>query len=236
MYNNKKVAAVITAAGSGSRMRQNITKQFIKLGVMTVLERTIRKVLKSKYIDEIVIVVKSDEKVEVENLVDSLKPCIEVKITLGGSSREESTLNGIKSLSIDTSIVVMHDGARPFIKTDIIDDMIKLNDKHAAIICAVPAVDTIKVITNDNKVESTPERSRLYMVQTPQVFDYDIIVKAYGLYTESNVKVTDDSSLVQMTGTDVFVFNGDYNNFKITTPEDLKLAELLAQEEDFENR
>lgn len=236
MYKDKRVAAVVTAAGSGSRMRLSTTKQFIKLGEMTVLERTIRKVLNSKYIDELIIVVKSDERDEIVNLIEELKPVIEVKITLGGSSREESTLNGIKSISSNSSVVVMHDGARPFIKTEIIDEMIELNDKYSAQICAVPAVDTIKVIDNENKVESTPDRSRLYMVQTPQVFDYDIIKKAYELYEKNNVAVTDDSSLVELIGVDVHIYKGDYNNFKITTREDLNRAELLAREEDIENR
>lgn len=236
MYKNKSVNAIITAAGSGTRMGTRITKQFLKVGKMTILERTIRKILKSKYIDNIVLVIKKDEEKDICELINVINSNKTITLIYGGESREESTFNGIKAIDKNTDIVLMHDGARPFIKTELIDQMIEETDKHRAIICAVPAKDTIKIITNDMKVRSTPERSRLYMVQTPQIFDYTLILKAYESVNYNSSKITDDASLIEAIGEEVHVHPGDYNNIKITTDEDLKLANILAREEDDENR
>lgn len=236
MYKDRSVNAIITAAGSGTRMGTQITKQFIKVGKMTILERTIRKILNSKYIDNIILVIKKDEEKEINGLINGLNINKTITLTYGGNSREESTFNGIKSLDKNTDIVLMHDGARPFIRTELLDRMIEATDEHRAIICAVPAKDTIKIITNDMKVKSTPERSRLYMVQTPQIFDYKLILKAYESVDYNSSRITDDASLIEAIGEEVYVYHGDYNNIKITTNEDLVLANILAQEEDDENR
>ncbi len=236
MYKDKYVNAIITAAGSGSRMGIGITKQFLKVGDMTILERTIRKIINSKYIDRIALVIRKDEEKDICELIKSIDSKKTITLTFGGDSREESTFNGIKALDKNTDIVLMHDGARPFVKTELIDRMIETTDNHQAIICAVPAKDTIKVITHDMKVRSTPERSRLYMVQTPQIFDYKLILKAYESVNYASPKITDDASLVEAIGEEVYVHSGDYNNIKITTDEDLKLANILAQEEDNEDR
>lgn len=236
MYKDRSVNAIITAAGSGTRMGTQITKQFIKVGKMTILERTIRKILNSKYIDNIILVIKKDEEKEINGLINGLNINNTITLTYGGNSREESTFNGIKSLDKNTDIVLMHDGARPFIRTELLDRMIEATDEHRAIICAVPAKDTIKIITNDMKVKSTPERSRLYMVQTPQIFDYKLILKAYESVDYNSSRITDDASLIEAIGEEVYVYHGDYNNIKITTNEDLVLANILAQEEDDENR
>ncbi|MDO5718703.1 MAG: 2-C-methyl-D-erythritol 4-phosphate cytidylyltransferase [Tissierellia bacterium] len=234
MIDGKKVYAIIAAAGSGKRMNSNISKQIMKIGNMTIIERTISKFVKSKYVDEIIVVIKREEIKKIESIISSIDSDKCISLKYGGDSREQSNYNGIKDLYGDC-IAVMHDGARPFIKTKDIDEMLEDFKDKSAMILAVPAKDTIKFVDN-MKVESTPDRSRLYMVQTPQIFKLNILKKAYELYFKESLVVTDDSSLVEALGKKVFVKIGNYDNIKVTTSEDIKLAETIAMEEDDENR
>ena len=136
-----------------------------------------------------------------------------------------------------TDIVVCHDGVRPFIKPSIIKRAIDEMENHNAAIVAVPSKDTIKYADKNGFVEYTPNRERLYNVQTPQVFKKDILIKAYENVFDENIKVTDDSSLLEMMGEKVQIVLGDYSNIKITTKEDLLYGELiLRQEEEYANR
>lgn len=231
MIDNKEVIAVITAAGSGKRMELSKTKQLLEIGKMTVIERSVKKVYNSKYVDRLVLVVREEEIEEIKNIMGEKYGAIDYKI--GGKEREDSTWEGIKDLE-EGKILLMHDGARPFVTTSFIDEMLEGFSDKAALISGVYCKDTIKKIDPaKGLVLETPDRSSLFMVQTPQLFRSEILIKAYKMSREKKLKFTDDSSLLEYLGIDVHYILGSYDNFKLTTREDLKLAGLLAEEEDF---
>lgn len=226
------VYGLITAAGSGTRMESTLSKQLMKIGSYTVLERSIRKLLKSKYIDSLVVVVKANEKKIIEDeIISKIKTDKKISLVEGSDSREKSTFCGLEFLKEKEGFVLMHDGARPFVSHKLIDKMIEEMKSNEALICGVKAKDTIKEIEK-SLVNSTPDRSKLYMVQTPQIFDLTSIIRAYELYFKGDFKVTDDSSVYELLDRKVRLIDGEYTNIKITTKEDLLLAEILANMED----
>ena len=233
MIDKLEVYGIITAAGFGTRMKTDVSKQFLQIGKMTVLERTLRKFIGSKYIDEIIIVAREENFTFIKEEILAKYKSDKISLVKGGSSREESTLCGINSISNPNSIVITHDSARPFIKTDFIDKMIEEVRIKGAVISCVAEVDTIKEVI-DNEVISTRDRTRLHRVQTPQGFTYGLIKQAMDKFKGVD-GLTDDSSFVEKNGGRVFVLQGSYDNIKITNNEDLKLANILAKEEDDEN-
>lgn len=235
MINNKEVNAIITAAGTGTRMKSSVSKQFMMLGKMTVLERTLSKFLKSQYVDRIYIVAKKENFDLIKGLINIDTSKKDLYLVEGGSSREESTYKGICAIeSGQNSILLTHDAARPFVTTRAIDEIISQALKSPALIYGVAEIDTVKLVSQA-RVQKTLDRSQVYRVQTPQCFEYSLLKRAYE--TSLNDKtMTDDSSYVEKLGQDVKILLGSYDNIKITTKEDLKLATLLAEEEDFENR
>lgn len=235
MIKNKEVNAIITAAGTGTRMKSNTNKQFMMVGKMTVLERTISKFLKSQYVDNIYIVAKKGNFDLIRDLINIDKNKKNLYLVEGGSSREESTYKGISAIkSGQTSILLTHDAARPFVTTRAIDEIISQALRSPALIYGVPEVDTVKIVSQA-RVERTLDRSQVYRIQTPQCFDYSLIKKAYESALNDKT-MTDDSSYVEKLGQDVKILLGSYDNIKITTKEDLRLATILAEEEDFEDR
>lgn len=236
MINKIVVNVIITAAGLGKRMKSNTNKQFLKIGKKIVLERTISKFLASKYVDNIYLVAKKEKfefiKQEILSKLDNKK---NISLVEGGETREESTLKGINAIdSTVESVILTHDGARPFVKTGLIDEIIENVLEKEAVICAVPEVDTVKVV-KDQKVLNTLERKSIYRVQTPQAFKSSILIDAYDKYYGEE-GITDDSSLVEMLGYSPYVILGSYENIKITNQEDIIISKALAQEEDNENR
>lgn len=232
----KYITAVLTAAGTSRRMGAGISKQFLKIGNKMIIQRTIDIFDNMEEVDDIILIVRKDDIniYEKEILPNVKKP---IKLVIGGNTREESTYNGILALDEKTDIVVCHDGVRPFIKPNIIIKAIEEMENNNAAIVAVPSKDTIKYADKNGFVEYTPNRDRLYNVQTPQVFKKDILIKAYENVFDENIKVTDDSSLLEMMGEKVQIIIGDYSNIKITTKEDLLYGELiLKQEEEIANR
>lgn len=228
MGNNTTV--LITAAGSGSRMGHEKGKLFLKIGSKTVIERTLEVFDKIEKIQNILLVIREQDKEAMEEITLALKK--PVKLVIGGSSREESTYNGLKVLEEDCDIVVCHDGARPFIRRETIEKCLEEIEKYEAVIVAVPVKDTIKCSDHNGMVDYTPNREFLYQVQTPQVFRKNIIKEAYEINKEENIKVTDDSSLVEKLGKKVKIVLGDYTNIKITTKEDLFVGEKILDMEE----
>ena len=145
----------------------------------------------------------------------------------GGSTRQRSVYEGLKKVSPQTDIVLVHDGARPLIKEDIIVQSIYETIQHKATIVAVPAKNTIKVVEKDGFVEYTPNRDFLFEIQTPQTFTYDLLLDAHEKAIQEDVEGTDDAFLVERMCVPVKIVRGHYNNIKITTPEDLIIAESL---------
>lgn len=230
-YKNKYISVVIPAAGMGKRMNNNINKQYIKLEGKEVLARTVEKFNNNKFIDEIIVVARADE-VEFckENIINRYGFDKVKSIISGGNERMNSVYNGLKKVKKDCNIVLIHDGARPFITDKIIKQSIDETIKFDSTVVGVKVKDTIKIVDNNNKVIDTPDRDYIWAVQTPQTFKYDIIMGCYDKAISENIKVTDDSMIAEKYGYSVKMILGDYNNIKITTPEDLLFGEKILKE------
>jgi len=223
--------AIITAGGSGKRMGR--PKQFLKIGGKAMLELTLAAFEKAKCIDEIILVVNKDGIEKAKKFkFKKLK-----KIVAGGKERQDSVFNGLKELPDDCGIVAIHDGARPLVGVKIIEEAVKEAKASGAVVVGVPVKDTIKQttnnkqqITNNSKISiiKTINREELWRAQTPQVFKKEIILKAYE-QGYNKYEATDDSMLVEKIGILVAMVMGSYKNIKITTPEDLALAEIIIK-------
>lgn len=223
-------SVVIVSAGRGSRMKADINKQFLKLNQKEVIAHTIEKFYNNENIDEIVVVVREDEfDFFKEHIIDKYK-YENIKIAFGGKERQDSVFNGLKIVDENCDIVLIHDGARPFVTDEIINNSIESAKENKCVIVGVAVKDTIKVINENNEVVNTPNRSTLWSIQTPQVFDYESIMKSHEKAKEENYYGTDDSMLMEHFGYKVTVVEGSYNNIKITTPEDLKIGEEILKE------
>ncbi len=241
MYKNNYVTAIILAAGIGKRMNIHIPKQYIVLSNETILKRTIKNVLKTKYIDECILVVRKEDIKKAKEIIQDItrnntkNNDFKIKYVIGGKERQDSAYSGIKAVSDNTDIILVHDGVRPFIKKEIIEDAIKSVEITGSVATAVSVKDTIKYTKDGGKiVESTPRRENLRAIQTPQVFKKDILKKAYDIAYNEKYYSTDDASLVEYAGGDVYLIEGDYSNIKITTKEDLILANAIIQEKNGE--
>ncbi len=215
---------IIVAAGSGSRMKANINKQFIKLNDKEIIAYTIEKFYNNKNISDIVVVIKEDEAEFFKNQILDKYNFDNIKIAYGGKERQNSVYNGIKALDKNCEYVLVHDGARPFIDESTINKSIEKVKEYKAIVVGVPVKDTIKIVNANNDIVDTPNRSTLWAVQTPQTFNYDILKKAYEDAFESDFYGTDDAMLVERIGYTVKMIEGSYNNIKVTTPEDINMG------------
>ncbi len=233
MYNNYYVSVIIAAAGMSNRMGSKINKQFIAIDNKPILTHTLEKFEESKYIDEIILVSKEEE-VEYcrKEIVKRYGFKKVTNIVRGGKERQDSIYNGLLALNENTDIVLTHDGARPFVRKEHIEDGIKGVIEHGACVIGVPVKDTIKVINDKEVVHHTPKRSLLWAAQTPQCFWADLIKRGYEYAINEGIVATDDSSLVEKMGYDIKMIMGSYDNIKITTPEDLIIAESLSKDMD----
>lgn len=223
---------VIVAAGTGSRMNRGINKQFIKLEGKEIIAYTIEKFYNNSNIEDIVVVVKEDESEFFKKEILDKYNFKNVKIAYGGKERQDSVYNGLKLLDEKCDVVLIHDGARPFVSDKIIDKSIEEAKEHKAIVVGVPVKDTIKVIDNDKNIVDTPNRSVLWAVQTPQTFDYNILIDAYKDAFKNKFYGTDDAMLVERIGYKVKMLEGSYNNIKITTQEDLNIGSQILRVQD----
>ena len=223
---------VIVAAGTGSRMNIGINKQFIKLEGKEIIAYTIEKFYNNSNIEDIVVVVKEDESEFFKKEILDKYNFKNVKIAYGGKERQDSVYNGLKLLDEKCDVVLIHDGARPFVSDKIIDKSIEEAKEHKAIVVGVPVKDTIKVIDNDKNIVDTPNRRVLWAVQTPQTFDYNILIDAYKDAFKNKFYGTDDAMLVERIGYKVKMLEGSYNNIKITTQEDLNVGSQILRVQD----
>lgn len=220
---------IVVAAGTGSRMKTDINKQFIKLNGKEIIAHTIDKFYNNDNIDDIVVVIKEEEEKHFIDNVINKYGFNNIKIAYGGNERQDSVYNGIKKLNNNCDVILVHDGARPFVTGDIIKNSIEEAKKHNAVVVGVKVKDTIKMVSEDGNIIDTPNRNFLWSVQTPQVFKYDIITKAYADAYNGNYYGTDDAMLVERIGYNVKMVEGSYDNIKITTPEDLKFGEQILK-------
>ena len=222
--------AVIVAAGSASRMG-GIDKVMAQLKGEPMIARTVRSFQQSEVIREIVIVTRQDLVEPIRRLCAHME---KVKaVIVGGSSRQESVEAGLQAISGSIRLVAVHDGARPLISQAVIDRTVRAAHTYGAAVPAIPVKDTVKAVAG-GLVTATPDRSMLRAVQTPQVFDLDLLKGALKKAREENAQVTDDSSAVERLGMGVKIVEGDEKNLKVTTPMDLKVAELLLEEKECE--
>lgn len=222
------ISAIILAGGKGKRMGSAISKQFIDIKGKPIIYYTLKKFSENKKIDNIIVVLPEDEiKYFKENILKKYELRIN-KIVIGGKERQDSVYNALKSLkNSSTDIVLIHDGARPFISERIINEGIKFAEIYGAAAPGVMPKDTIKVKNEKNFSIDTPNRANLVSIQTPQVFKFDEILECHEKIRYNGEKVTDDTMVVEKYGYSVYLYDGEYTNIKVTTPEDLILAERL---------
>ena len=222
----KKCGAVIVAAGTASRMG-GIDKVMAELQGEPMILRTVRTFQNCDCISEIVIVTRQDLILPIGQLTQGLSKV--QAVVAGGSSRQESVHLGLNALSKDVELAAIHDGARPLVSWQVIDRAVRAAHSYGAAAPAIPVKDTIKVVKS-GVVVTTPDRSTLQAVQTPQVFDFDLLRAALKKAEEDKAQVTDDCSAVERLGMNVRIVEGDERNLKVTTPMDLKIAEMLLEE------
>ncbi len=222
-----KVVAIVPAAGESKRMGEK--KELLLLGGKPILAHTLKPLEDHPQISEIILVVdeKSIEKCKSEIVEKYVFKKVK-EVVVGGKERQDSVYNGLQKITKDCDIVLIQDGARPFLTEDLITRSIEEVEKHNAAAVAVSCIDTIKFAHKEKDMAlETLDREYLWMAQTPQTFRYELILKAYEKAEEDNFKGTDDASLVERMGVPVKIVRGSYDNIKITTPQDLILAEAI---------
>ena len=220
------ISAIVLAGGRGKRMNYHKSKQFIEIKGKPLLVYTLEKFIYNKSIDEVILVLPEDEVDYCKKEVLQKYSLKVDRIVIGGKERQDSVFNALEAME-KANIVLIHDGARPFISEKIIEEGIKYANIYGAAAPGVTPKDTIKIKNEDNISVDTPDRNTLVAVQTPQCFKYDEIYQCHRKIKEENAIVTDDTSVVERYGHKVYLYEGDYTNIKITTPEDLILAERL---------
>ena len=225
----KKIAAIIPAAGSGTRLRSKIAKPYLSLCGIPLLAYSLRVMQQSRNIERIVIAAENNRISRAEDIVRRFKISKARNIISGGATRSESVWNALRSLDADTDFVLIHDAARPFITGKLVDGCIAAAIRYGAVICAVPCVATIKSVDKNLNVAETLDRNVLWEVQTPQVFSYKLIVSAYEKCFSEKKPFFDDASLIERLPHRVKVVPGLAANMKVTTPDDLKIAQAIAR-------
>lgn len=222
-----KNIALILAAGQGKRMGTNTNKQFLTLQDKPVLYHTLKAFSENRNIDEIVLVcAEKDIAYCKEKIVEAYGFSKVKSLVLGGIERQDSVYNGLKAIK-SCDIVLIHDGARPFITNSIIDEGIKMAKLHGACTCGVKAKDTIKLKDSDGFSKETLNRESTFLVQTPQCFNYELILSCHEKLSKDRKLVTDDTMVVEMFNHKVYLYEGSYFNIKITTPEDMIIGENI---------
>ena len=229
-----RTAAIVLAAGRGSRMKSKIQKQYLLLKGKPVLYYSL-KAFEESFIDEIILVT-GEEEIEYcrKEIVEKYGFTKVSHIVTGGKERYHSVFCGLQALT-DCDYVFIHDGARPFVTEQILERAYETVQKEHACVVGMPVKDTIKLADENGFAKETPRRDLLWMIQTPQVFSYTLVKTAYASFLEreqellaQGIKMTDDAMVVEtFTDTGIRLVEGSYENIKITTPEDLRIAEAL---------
>ncbi len=224
------VAAVVPAGGAGTRMGNEVPKQFLQLGGVPLLVHALRVFESSKTISEIVVVVPEDA---VTYCQQELLPQFAFSkistVTAGGARRQDSVWNGVQAADERTKIVVVHDAVRPFVTGTMIEEVVDGARTHGAAIVAIPLHDTIKRAAPDGMIETTLDRQRLWSAQTPQAFNVELLREAHRSSQKAGVEATDDAFLVERIGHRVSIVNGSPDNIKVTRPEDLVRGEAILR-------
>ncbi len=225
-----KTVAIITAGGAGLRLGSSVAKQYLLLAGVPVLVRALKIFQQAKVIDQIVLVVPPDDLISVrKQLVDKYDLTKVIAIVAGGKERQDSVRNGLYAIAGICDVVVIHDGVRPLLTEEMIIKVVDAAKSDGAASIGVKVKDTVKQTADTDLVEATLPRNNLWLTQTPQAFAFDVLQKAYAAAVSDKFYGTDDASLVERIGTKVKMIAGSYENIKITTPEDLIIAEAFIK-------
>ncbi|GAB4178872.1 MAG: 2-C-methyl-D-erythritol 4-phosphate cytidylyltransferase [Calditrichia bacterium] len=223
-----KTIAIITAGGTGKRMKSTIYKQFMEIEGIPILALTLKHFEQADFIDGIIVTSPAESLIQTaEEVIDRYHISKVLKIVEGGSMRQHSVYNAIRALPKDTGYVFIHDGVRPFLSGDFLESLYKSVQENKAVIPGIKPVETLKAIDN-HQVKETINRDKTILVQTPQVFEAELLISAYNRVDLINQTFTDDAAIVETAGTAELIWiEGLPYNLKITTPEDLEIAHFL---------
>lgn len=221
------VTVIIAAAGQGKRMQSNVNKVFLTLLGRPVLYYSIMTMVNCPDVNDLVVVAAPEEVERVQHLLSGWALTKPWQVVAGGSERQYSIANALKAVPEKTKVILVHDGARPLIATDTIAELITAARQYRAAGLAVPVKDTIKLVNEAGFITETPPRSLLWAIQTPQAFEAELLRHAYQEADRQGYLGTDDAALVERLGVSVKIVQGSYQNLKITTPEDLLIAQSL---------
>jgi 2-C-methyl-D-erythritol 4-phosphate cytidylyltransferase len=226
----ENVVAIIVAGGFGKRMTTSIAKQYLLLNGIPILSHTIMRFEEASSVNDIILVVPPGDSEYVQRSIVEKFDISKVRhVREGGSQRQDSVRNGLAMVDNGDGIVLIHDGARPFITPDLIDRSVERAKESSALVVGIPASDTVKSVEERNCIKKTLKRESIWLAQTPQVFRVDIIKKAYERAYHEGFYGTDDAEVVERMGISVEIMRGSSSNIKITTPEDLVLGEFLMR-------
>ena len=228
------LTVIVPAAGAGRRMGFGKNKAFITIRDIPLLVLCMKMLAETGMVRRVIVVTRAWEITETEWMLREYQdrfPGISWQVTAGGRERQDSVANGLALITDESGYVAVHDGARPFAGTEVFARTFARAKECGAAIAAVPLKDTVKIVDARGLVVSTPDRSSLCAVQTPQIFEINVLRKGYSFLKEHPVAVTDDASLVEASGHPVAVAEGSYENIKVTTPEDLLLAEKILEKQ-----
>ena len=223
MIDEKKISAVITAAGNGLRMKSDRAKPYIELKGKKILEICLDTIVSLEEIDQIIVVIRKDDENYLKDIIKKYDK--KISYVFGKQTRELSTYEGLKAVDKNSKLVLTHDGVRPFASKELFEKVIENLKEYKAVISAVKSKDTVKIVDENLLVKNTPLRKEVYNVQTPQAFDKELILAYYKKYIQSDFTITDDSQLFEIFSEEkIKVVEGEYSNIKMTTPEDLIFA------------
>ena len=223
-----RVVAVIPAGGTGMRMGADVPKQFLPLGGVPMLLHSLRAFDRAPSVDAVILVVPHEEQRRaLTDVIERYGVKKVQKVVAGGETRQQSVYNGLKETGPDVEIVVVHDAVRPFVTEDLIEQSIQAARKGGGAIVAIPMKDTPKQAGPDRQIQRTLDRNELWLAQTPQTFRRDLLLEAYEKAAIERLQATDDAALVERLGHKVGIVAGTWENIKITTPEDLVIAEAI---------
>ena len=228
----QKVWAVIVAAGQGRRMENAVRKQYHEVAGLPVVTHTLRVFDTCAVIDEIVLCVPGQDIAFCrEELIKPAKSKKKIALVAGGDTRQESVFNGLQSIESNTGIIVIHDGVRPFVTHAQITACVEGAAKHGACILGIPVFDTLKRIQANDSIIETVDRDGIWMAQTPQAFQLDLIMRAHRHARQKSHRATDDASLLEHMGIEVKIIPGSRTNLKLTDQDDLQMARTLLESE-----
>lgn len=224
------VSVIIAAAGNSTRYGTGKSKQFLLLEGVPVLIKSVQAFEQIDEVKEIIITARKQDFDVIESFLRQYNIKKVKCVVEGGATRQDSISAAVKKVSEETEIIAIHDGARPLVSKETIIGVIEKAAEKGAAACAVPVKDTIKIIDSSGKIVTTPDRASLRAVQTPQVFDFALYKEAIDKAVSESKQYTDDCQLIESIGHPVYLTDGDYENIKITTPDDLMVAEKFLSE------